>query len=128
MSNEKIINQLLLFENLYQHTKKLTVLSICSGQKAILKILQSDWLRTFWLIYQEKDFSQIWDLCRNTANNRNFIIDKLRQKLISKFFFQFKKPYLWPIFPIFGAKRVFPKNVTHIFIRVFSTMPKFRKK
>ena len=109
MSNEKIINQLILFENLYQHAKNVAVLSICSGQKAILKILQSDWLRTFWLIYQEKDFSQIWDLCRNTGNNRNFIIDKLRQKLMSEFFFQFKKPYLWPILPIFGAKRVFQK-------------------
>ena len=37
-----------------------------------------------------------------------------------KFFFKFKKPYFWPIFPILGAKKVFPKNlaVTHNLIRV----------
>ena len=36
------------------------------------KILQSDWLRTFWPISQEQKFPRIWDLCRNTANNINF--------------------------------------------------------
>ena len=30
------------------------------------------WLRTFRSISQEADFSQIWDLCRNAANNINF--------------------------------------------------------
>ena len=37
-----------------------------------LKILQSDWLRTFWAISQEQNFSQIWALCRNAANNIHF--------------------------------------------------------
>ena len=37
-----------------------------------LKILQSHWLRTFLPISQELEFSQIWDLCRNTANVKNF--------------------------------------------------------
>ena len=30
--------------------------------------MQSDWLRTFWPISQEPEFSQIWDLSRNTTN------------------------------------------------------------
>ena len=36
------------------------------------EIQQSDWPRAFWLISLEPDFSQICDLCRNIANNRNF--------------------------------------------------------
>ena len=32
--------------------------------------MQFDWLRAFWPTSQEQDFSQIYDLCRNTANNK----------------------------------------------------------
>ena len=31
-----------------------------------------DWLITFWSISQKPEFSPIWDLSRNTANNINF--------------------------------------------------------
>ena len=41
---------------------------ICSGDIVDLKILQCNWLKTFWPISQEQEFSQIWDLCRNTTN------------------------------------------------------------
>ena len=34
------------------------VSSICSGEIVDLKILQSDWLRAFWPISQEQNFSQ----------------------------------------------------------------------
>ena len=59
MLNEKILNQLLTFANLYQQDKNEAVSSICSGEILDLKILQSAWLRIFWPILQEKDFSQI---------------------------------------------------------------------
>ena len=59
MPNEKILNQLLTFANLYQQDKNEAVSSICSGETLDLKILQSAWLRIFWPILQEKDFSQI---------------------------------------------------------------------
>ena len=36
------------------------------------RILQSDWLTTFWHISQEQKFFQIWDLCRNSTNDINF--------------------------------------------------------
>ena len=39
--------------------------------------MQSDWLRAFWPIFQEQNFSQIWDLCMNTANNK-YIIDQIQ--------------------------------------------------
>ena len=57
--NEKILNQLLTFANLYQQDKNEAVSSICSGETLDLKILKSDWLRIFWPIFLEKDFPQI---------------------------------------------------------------------
>ena len=45
---------------------------ICSGDIVDFKILQFDWLRIFWPISQEQKFSQIWFLCKNTANNISF--------------------------------------------------------
>ena len=70
------------FRNLYQHAEIEVVSSICSEEIFDLKILQSDWLRGFWPTSQ-KDFSQIWDLWRNAANNINF----------------------WPISQSFGTKK-----------------------
>ena len=37
-----------------------------------LKILQLEWLRAFWPIFLEQNFSQTEDLYRNTVNNTNF--------------------------------------------------------
>ena len=53
---------------LYQHAKNQAT-SRCIFD---LKIQQSDWPKAFWSISQEQDFSQIWDLYRDTANNINF--------------------------------------------------------
>ena len=41
-----------------------------------LKILQTDWLRAVWPMSQEQDFSQVWGLCSNTANN--IILEHIR--------------------------------------------------
>ena len=69
-----------------------------------LKILQPDWLRRFWPISQEQTFSQIWNLCRNAANDIKFHYNSL--KINAKFFNKFKKPcflaHFGSIFPIFG--------------------------
>ena len=45
-----------------------------------LKIVQSDWPRAFWPISQEADFSQVWDLCKNTTNKMNFLYRPNSQK------------------------------------------------
>ena len=58
--------------NLYQHAKYQDFPLYCSKDIVDLKILQSDWPRAFWPISQETDSSQIWDLCKNKANNINF--------------------------------------------------------
>ena len=54
-------NQLLISINLYQHANNQAFSSLCSGVIVNLKILQSDWLRAFWPVSQELDFSQVWD-------------------------------------------------------------------
>ena len=63
----------------------------------------------------------IQNLCRNRKNNIDF-----QWKLMTNFFKKFKKLYFWPIFLIFGVRKVFFKNycsVIHNIIRVCSTIP-----
>ena len=59
--------------NLHQYAKNQAFSSFCSRDIVNLKILQSDWSRAFWPISQEQDFSQVWDLSKNTANNIKFV-------------------------------------------------------
>ena len=68
-----IFNQLLFSMNLHQYAKNQAFSSFCSRNTVNLKILQSDWLRAFWLISQEAEFPQVWDLCKNTANIIKFL-------------------------------------------------------
>ena len=69
MHHHKLLNQFLIFVNLYQHTKIEAVSSICAGEMLDLNILQSKWLRVFWPVFQEQHFSQTEDLY--TVNNIN---------------------------------------------------------
>ena len=98
----------------------------------IKKIIQSDWLGTFWPISQEQNLSQIWDLCRNTVNiNFHYITNSV--KINAKFFNKFKKPCFGPFlvrFPNLGQIFFSQKSssIMHNLISVSSTMPKFRKK
>ena len=65
-------DQILISMNMYQHAKN-QALSLFRDI-AYLIILQSDWPITFWSISQEPDFSQVWNLCKNTTNNIHFIV------------------------------------------------------
>ena len=47
------LEPLLIHVNLYQQAKNQTISKICSGDMIDQKILQSDWLRTFWHVFQE---------------------------------------------------------------------------
>ena len=125
--SRKILNHLLIYVNLYQHKKKATSL-ICSGDMVDCKIVQSDWLRTFWPISQEQKFSQIWDLYRNKANNNIFHYRTNSVKITDQIFNKnSKNPIFGPSlvrFPNVFGKNVFPRkscSVTHIFIWVSST-------
>ena len=66
-----IFNQLLI--SIYQHAKKYAFSLFFSRDIVDLDIVDIvDWLRAFWPISEESDFSQIWDLCKKTENNINF--------------------------------------------------------
>ena len=58
--------------NLYQQAKNLDISWIRSGDIVDIKMVQSDWLRAFWLISRKLDLSQIWDFQRNTAISITF--------------------------------------------------------
>ena len=75
---------------------------------ADLKILQSDWTRAFQPISQELDFSQLWNLCWNIANNINFHYRTNLEKKKINFIKKFKKAFSGPLFghfPHFGDHR-----------------------
>ena len=57
------------------------------------------------------------------------IKEQIQWKLMTKFFFKLKKPF-FRLFPKILEQIIFSKNfgpAMHNFIRVFSTMPKFRE-
>ena len=93
-----------------------------------MKILLSDWLKAFWQIYQESDFSYISDLRKNTANNTN-VLYRILKKLITKFNNKFIKPVLGPS-SLFLEPNIFFKKSGPIrnFIWISETISKFRKK
>ena len=70
-------------------------------------------------------------ICLRTQQIKKKSFIKIPGKIITNFFLKFKKTYFWPISPIlgWGQKKFLPKNwaVMHNFIRVYSTMPKFRE-
>ena len=90
-------------------------------------------LRTFWHISQEPEFSQIWDLCRNIANNILFHYRTNSVKIKDKTFQYIQKTLFLAIFDPFSqfwGQKIFSRksgSVAHNFIWVSSIMPKFRK-
>ena len=72
--------------NLHKYAKNEALLSFCSRDMASLKILQSDWSRAFWPISQEPEFSQVWDLCKNTANIIKFLYRPNSEKINNSIF------------------------------------------
>ena len=84
---------------------------------------------------QEENILQIWDLCRNTANNMNFHYRTNSVKMNDQnFSINSKNPISGPFlvhFPSFWGKKIFPRksgSTMQNFIQVYSTMSKFRKK
>ena len=60
---------------------------------------------------QEPDLSQIWDFCRNRANNKTFhYINQIQKKSVTKFSNKFKKPY-YGHFSHFWGKKNFLQNI-----------------
>ena len=59
MSTQKIIDQILIFLNLYQQAKNESTSLIFSGDIVHLRMLRTDWQTAFWHISQEQDSYQI---------------------------------------------------------------------
>ena len=94
MPTKKTFDQLLIFGNLYQHAKNqfipsdhssdivliaclaTSILTMPTPKIVHLEILQSDWLRGFWPISQEQDFSK--RLCAGTQQIKIFSIEKIQ--------------------------------------------------
>ena len=74
-------NQLLISMNLYQNAKNRGFLSVLHRGIVDLKMLQPDWPIAFWNVSYKPDFSQIWDLSKNTANIKNFTIEQIQKKI-----------------------------------------------
>ena len=102
--NQNCFDQPLIYANLYNHAKNQAYVDLFWWY-GWLKILQSDWLRTFWPKSQEQNFSHIWDLSRNNANSLNFHYRTNSVKIFNKF----KDPCFWPIFGSFSQKLFFQK-------------------
>ena len=63
----KKIQQALIFMNFVQYAKNQAISSICSGDMADIKMVQYDWLKTFWYLSQELDFPK-YRTCAETQH------------------------------------------------------------
>ena len=102
-----------------------------AGEILDLKIPQSEWLRAFWPIPQEKHFPWIEDFYRNTANNINFPYRTNVGKINVYIFLWIQKTLFlecfWSIPQFLRAKRFHKKSGMHNLIRFSSIMPKFQE-
>ena len=61
-----------------------------------------------------KKISQMWDLCSNTVNDVKFHYETNSVKINNQVFPKIHKTmflsHFWSIFPILGAKKIFPEN------------------
>ena len=71
-THPNIFQSIFSFHEFVSTSKKSCISSFSSTDTFDLKIPQSNQPKVFWDISQEPDFSQIWDLCRNIANNKDF--------------------------------------------------------
>ena len=70
--------------------------------------MQFEWLRAFWPTSQEQDFSQIKDLYRNTANNKDIHYKTNSVKINDQ---KLEKKLFLACFLNFGGKKSLPKKL-----------------
>ena len=99
-------NHPLVSINLNQNEKTHAFSSFYFKDSVNLKIMQSDWSTAFWPLSEEPYFSQVGGLYKNTTNIIKSLYGRSSEKLMIKFSNKFKKPWFWPIFPIFRIKKI----------------------
>ena len=117
-------DQLLISMNLYQHSKNQAFSSFRSRDIIYLKILQSDWPKTFWHISQEPDFSKIFPSILQLIQTS--IIDQIKKKK-SLHFHTHSKNLRLGLFSPFLEKISFFKKSSHNTIWAPSTILSSRK-
>ena len=110
--------------NLYQYAKNQAFLSFFSRDIADLKILEYDWLRAFWRISQQPNFSQIWYLSKNTAIN--FLYRPNSEKKWLNFSINLKNSTFGTFLGQFFFKN--SRSVTHNSTWTSNTMLRFKEK
>ena len=133
MPKQKYFDRVLIFIYLYQHAKNEAASSICFSRNSWFKNHAICLADSIWPSYQKQGFSKYRIFAETQQIIYTFTIEQILWILMTNFKKKIKKTYSWSIFlPIsqnFGAKKVFLKNPTlsHNFIRVSSTMSKFRE-
>ena len=84
MSNQRNLNQISIFANLYQHAKNEVVSSICSRQMVLKSCYLIGWEGFGWYLR-----NKIYRICSGTQQTIQVIIMvQIQWKLMTKFFFQ----------------------------------------
>ena len=93
------------------------------------RLLLSVWVRAFWPITREAEFSQTWGLHRETEYCKVFHFMLLPAKSIPKILRNSRKLYFGPFLPILEQIMFFPENPHVTFFAVdFYCCAKFQKK
>ena len=95
------------------------------------KFAKREFLGTFCPKSWEREFSQIWDLCRKLANYKTLHFRSFLAKTNDSIFRKIPKtlflgllPIFGPFLPIFGKMRIFPKNPALSLFYIYSPLTK----
>ena len=124
------INLWLLLNKVYHHAKYGCIYLRSSWDIEIWKMGQSDWLRAFFKISREPDFSQTcgfrW-IMQDTELNK---FREFQKYSMTRFREKYEKPHFLALFPLFPKNQIFPEksgSVTFFLLWSFNFMPNFRK-
>ena len=120
----------LLLNQVYHHAKYGRIYLRGSRDIEIWKMGQSDWLRAFFKISREPDFSQTcgfrW-IMQDTDMNK---FREFQKYPMTRFREKYEKPHFLALFPLFPKNQIFPEksgSVTFFLLWSFNFMPNFRK-
>ena len=120
----------LLLNWIYHHAKYGRIYLSGSWDIEIWKMEQSDWLRAFFKISREPDFSQTcgfrW-IMQDTELNK---FREFQKYSMTRFWEKYEKPHFLALFPLFPKNQIFPEksgSVTFFLLWSFNFMPNFRK-
>ena len=122
---------LCLFLNQIYHLAKYGCIYLRGSRDIeIWKMEQSDWLRSFFKISREPDFSKT---CGFLQNMQDILLNKfweIQKDPMTSFQEKYEKPHFLALFPLFPKNQIFSEksgSVTFFLLWSFNFMPNFRK-